>query len=117
MQAYVEGKQIQYLLYNEWMDIDKLTTDDLYINPELYRIKPELKYRPFKNAEECWKEMENHSHFGWIKFNGEENSCIHCEAIEDCGIFYNSASWTFESIFKEFTFIDGSPFGVKIDDE
>lgn len=39
MQAYAEGKQIQYL-NDDWKDIDKLTTD-LYINPELYRIKPE----------------------------------------------------------------------------
>ena len=81
--------------------------------PEKYRIKPNPNYRPFKNAEECWKETEKHSHFGWIKFKGEEESYIHCEGIEDSGIFYNSAKWTFESMFDDFAFIDGSPFGIK----
>lgn len=49
--------------------------------------------------------MEKHSHFGWIKFK--------CEGIEDRGIFYNSISWTFKNMFDDFTFIDGSPFGIK----
>ena len=65
IQAFIDGKQIQHL-YNKWEDIENLTSD-LIINPELYRIKPEPKYRPFKNGEECWQEMQKHEPFGRIK--------------------------------------------------
>lgn len=77
-----------------------------------YRIKPDSKYCPFTSARECWNEMLKHQPFGWIKFKREEGS-IHCEGIENRGIFYNSTNWTFKSMFDDFTFIDGSPFGIK----
>lgn len=109
--AYAEGKEIELKGdNNEWHETFNLS---FCKNPEYYRIKPRLSCRSFDNAEECWKEMEKHSHFGWIKFKGGEESYIHCEGIEDRGIFYNSTSWTFESMFDKFTFVDGSPFGVK----
>ena len=37
------------------------------MNSQDYRIKPETKYRPFKDAEECFEEMKKHQPFGWIK--------------------------------------------------
>ena len=33
----------------------------------IFRIKPEPKYRPFENAEECLAEMQKHQPFGWVK--------------------------------------------------
>lgn len=78
IQAYVEGKQIQHL-YNEWKDIDVLDID-LAVNPELYRIKPEPKYRPFKDAEECWTEMLRHEPFGWVK-DKETHKFLVCKAL------------------------------------
>lgn len=108
--AFSKGEEVQMKdNRGRW---DTLVNPDFTRGPENYRIKPALEYRPFKNAKECWNEMEKHSHFGWIKFKGEE-SCIHCAAIENRGIFYNSANWTFKSMFDDFTFIDGSPFGIK----
>lgn len=53
---------------NKWTE----TKEIWCINSLEYRIKPEQepKYRPFKNAEECWQEMQKHLPFGWIKCKG-----------------------------------------------
>lgn len=114
IQAYVEGKQIQHL-YNEWKDIDVLDID-LAVNPELYRIKPETKYRPFKNAEECLKEMSKHTPFGWLKgINRDiwtQISYVRNEGIETV----NSGSASYESLFDCFIFFDGKLFGVKVEE-
>ena len=72
LQALVEGKTIQFAATDkEWIDLDSdedgLSLETLVNNPQFYRIKPEVKYRPFANAEECWKEMLKHQPFGWIK--------------------------------------------------
>lgn len=93
-------------LYNKWEDIEELTSD-LIINPELYRIKPEPKYRPFKDEEECWEEMQKHQPFGWVKSKDEDE-----------GIYYSiyvtiSDTNLFENDFRKFTFADGTPFGIK----
>lgn len=115
MQAYVEGKQIQRLYHNGWKDVDKLTSD-LYISPELYRIKPESKYRPFKDVEECWNELQKHQPLGWIKSGKFLMNIISIGAgitvhngISDC-------EYSFKSAFSS-TFADGTPFGVKIEEE
>lgn len=113
--AFAEGKTIEALgCYGEWVEVNYPNFDG---NPKNYRIKSEVKCRPFKNAEECWQEMRNHSPFGWVSFKGEENSYIQCQGIEDRGILYNSDTWTFEYMLSDFTFIDGSPFGVKEEGE
>ena len=50
--------------------------DEIYLGNK-YRIKPEPKYRPFKDAKECWAEMQKHLPIGWLTFqNGEVNSLI-----------------------------------------
>ena len=113
MQAYVEGKQIQRLYHNGWKDVDKLTTD-LYISPELYRIKPESKYRPFKNAEECWTEMQKHQPFGWTK---DENVYFSIVAVNNIDVSMANASGdlitqSFGDLVEDITFADGTPFGL-----
>ena len=52
MEAYANGKAIQYLNDdNEWIDTPKPFFD---WHNYVYRIKPEPQYRPFKSQEECW---------------------------------------------------------------
>ena len=64
MQAYVEGKNIQFLACKDkWIDID----DPSFDGRIEYRIKPEPKYRPFKTKEECCSEMLKHQPFGWVR--------------------------------------------------
>lgn len=109
--AFAEGKTMEVEnVSGNWHEINDPVFDG---RPESYRIKTEPKHRPFSNAEECWAEMQKHQPLGWVKFKGEEKSYIHCEGIEDRGVFYNSQTWTLEYMFNDFTFIDGSPFGIK----
>lgn len=53
---------------NEWTEIKEIG----FWSGIEYRIKPEPKYRSFKNAEECWQEMLKHQPFGWIKGKEDE---------------------------------------------
>ena len=116
--AFVEGKTIQSYDHNtgKWKDeVEQLHTADLYLWPSDFRIKPEPKYRPFKNAEECWQEILKHQPFGWVKYQCDFFQIIH---VDDNLIGYGSACGTilhskFEDIFKDSTFADGAPFGVK----
>lgn len=64
MQAYVEGKPIQYAdaEMEDWIDIE--SPDWNWDNYD-YRVKPEPKYRHFANAEECLK-----GHSFWCKSGG-----------------------------------------------
>ena len=120
IQAFVEGKTIQYKFSEGWRDLDGLTElSDI----SKYRIKPEPKYRPFKNQEECWNEMHKHSNFGWIKGNvtGEYKQIVrifdHCKTELSFNIAYNSdEDYSSERMLNSYTFTDGTPFGVKIED-
>ena len=58
MQAYVDGKQIQCTddESENWIDVESPEWDPNYD----YRVKPDLTYRPFLNAQECWQEMQRH---------------------------------------------------------
>ena len=119
MQAYAEGKTIQFLNGGKWADIYET---DFYQSPDKYRIKPELKYRPFKNQEECWNEMLKHQPFGWI-VRSSDNEYLHIGRIHDRGPYNNGYGITlscneriranFDTMFKEFKFVDGTPFGIK----
>ena len=116
--AFVEGKTIQSYDHNTgtWVDeVEQLHTADLFIWPSDFRIKPEPKYRPFKNAEECWQEILKHQPFGWVKYQCDFFQIIH---VDYNSIGYGSACGTiihnkFEDIFKDSTFVDGTPFGMK----
>ena len=71
LEAIKEGKTIQFHFPDGWRDIDGddegFYLDTLIGESDKYRIKPEPKYRSFKNAEECLDEMLKHQPFGWIK--------------------------------------------------
>lgn len=51
---------------NDWTEIKEI---EFWNNTE-YRVKPEPEYRPFKDAKECWAEMQKHQPFGWTKLIG-----------------------------------------------
>lgn len=79
-----------------------------------YRIKPKSKYRPFKNAEECWQEMQKHKPFGWVKTDDWycaikeiRPTCAFCHGCGD--VFY------YTDMVKQINFADGAPFGVKVE--
>ena len=109
IQAFANGKTIQAIdpYEDEWVDQAGLNFKALFEGK--YRIKPEPKYRPFANAEECWQELLKHKPFGWVK-DTESNEYLNVYCIS------NSASSIdlFCRMFKRCIFIDGSPFGVKV---
>ncbi len=120
MQAYVDGKQIQYAEDDTdvWHNIDE---PDWHSDYE-YRIKPEPKYRPFKDADECWQEMLKHEPFGWVLII-ENNLSIkyNIQALVQDGVKSTavltddvmSEKFPFEGVLQKFTFVDGTPFGIK----
>ena len=128
LQAYAEGKVIECRTKpstmkcadtpNDWTEMKEI---EFWSNTE-YRIKPESKYRPFESAQECIEEMRKHEPFGWVKSKPDVGD--YCSPIID--IRYGSAfsfiklrgSWINTNIvFENYTFLDGSPFGVKVEDK
>ena len=118
MQAYAEGRTIQFSDGGKWLD---LCESDFYESPERYRIKPEPKYRPFKTKEECWDEMLKHQPFGWLKSKKNGSFCcigevLWSDVFETVTIALStseSLSRSANSMFNEYTFADGTSFGIK----
>lgn len=115
IQAYVDGKVVEYqeAETGEWKAIEDyeflITNDD---KPRYYRIKPEPKYRPFKNADECWNEMLKHQPFGWVKGPFGEYAVI--DFIDASGTArHGNVTWSFKKSFDNIAFADGAPFGIK----
>ena len=112
IQAFAEGKKIEVRVGNDsWTE-----TDEVYggrNNDYDYRIKTEPKYRPFKDAEECWQEMKKHEPFGWLKHKTDNVYSFISKIDKDCCYFAVNVYWGFDTLFKTKTFIDGTPFGIK----
>ena len=114
MQAMLEGKTIQRHLDDMgWVYTDKIFVGD---GVSLYRIKPEPKYRPFKNADECWTEMQKHQPFGWLKRIGDNQYCLITDVSGDVeceGVRIDSDGFGWDRANDEYTFADGTPFGIR----
>ena len=122
MEAYANGKEVQCndnrLGNGEW-----ITTDNPSFNWDkyTYRIKPEVKYRPFKTQEECWNEMLKHNPFGWVK--SKDKGYFHliglvqfASELEDVMITFATSenlARSSHSIYENYIFADGTPFGIK----
>lgn len=123
LQAFAEGRVIECRtkpsavkgtdVPNDWTEMKEI---NFWYNTE-YRIKPEPKYRPFKDAKECWAEMLKHQPFGWVKSQiGEVNSLI--ILIDNEGLVIGDRNngvmgfITATDLFK-IKFADGTPFGIK----
>ena len=113
LQAFVDGKTIESRCIKGdkslWYDDEDPSFDYDFE----YRIKPEPRYRSFKDAEECWEEMQKHQPFGWVNYNGYRANIA---AVMGSAItFINNKGYTlfFQQAFEECTFIDKQPFGIK----
>lgn len=122
LQAFAEGKIIETKrkqsavkgtsVPNNWTEMKEI---EFWNNTE-YRIKPEPKFRPFKDAEECWNEMQKHQPFGWVK-DGNGSAFV-IEKVDSRSFVevYDEGTCTFKEVFEDFTFVDGTPFGVKTEE-
>lgn len=113
IQAFVAGKQIQDTIDgSKWFDTDEINFE--YEGQKIkHRIKPEPKYRPFRNVEECWNEMLNHQPFGWLKDTDTGGYIIISELYDEDIEISGNNGWDYVGLMKCYTFADGTPFGLK----
>ena len=119
MQAFAEGSVIECRtkpntikgtdVPNDWVEMIEI---EFWNNIE-YRVKSEPKFRPFKNAEECWQEMQKHQPFGWVKWNDVRYNIYVVSSTSVCLINGNCANMDFAYAYQKLIFADGTPFGVK----
>ena len=132
IKAFSDGKTLQYRVspsiprpdnrdvsyLKEWVDLDDDKFDGFCFDGTInYRIKPETKYRPFKTKEECWNEMMKHQPFGWLTNKKNDNHVFISNVYELNGFTYISfatcaSGYAAEILFKNYNFVDGTPFGM-----
>lgn len=118
MQAFVDGKEIEqrngygeYVIFNR----PRWNWDN---DPECYRVKPELHYRPFESAEEVMEAIKEHGPQGdWVRIGTTEDYAricrVHGNKIQLSSSPYSN---TLEFVFGEITFADGTPFGKLVEE-
>lgn len=122
LEAIKEGKTIQWNDMGVWCDIDGddegFVLDTLIGKTDGYRIKPEPKYRPFKDAKECWQEMQKHQPFGWV-INISNGRAYNLQSVllEDGVLYIRSSYVELGRAFIDYTFADGTPFGKKQEEQ
>ena len=117
MKAFAEGKVIQFRTdsISKWIE----TTTPKFNLLHEYRIKPEPKYRPFKNNKECWNEMLRHKPFGWVKVKNAEcdyyiiDGVYYSENYEDAVVSMSGEAFNYKEMIDNYLFADGTPFGIK----
>ena len=119
LQAFTEGKVIQMLddrsIWTDLTEREGLPIGTLGESPNIFRIKPEPKYRPFVNAEECWQEMQKHQPLGWLKLKCEDTAYGMLTLIKDKGaaVGTDDTPFSYRYLFYNYTFADRQPFGIK----
>lgn len=113
IKAFSEGKEIEGLYKgtkSPWFKIK-----DMHFNEGIiFRIKPEPKYRPFKNAKECWAEMQKHQPFGWVKSTLFKDLAL-VQRVTTLYVEINRDIIDYKDTLEKFTFADCTPFGVKVE--
>ena len=114
IQAFAEGKAIESRCIKGYKSLWYDDEDPSFDNDFEYRLKPEPKYRPFKDAEECWVEMQKHQPFGWLK--SKKDGYYSFITMLNYRFRLNGYDgWRFDDVINKFTFADGTPFGVKVE--
>ena len=123
IQAFAEGEIIECRtkpgtisagIPNEWTEIKEIG----FWNGIEYRIKPDPKYRPFANAEECWTEMLKHQPFGWLKGDKCFYNIVSVSNIDVsmANVSGDIVTLDFSEVMEGNTFADGTPFCVKVEE-
>lgn len=120
IKAFGEGRIIEFSSITDvskaWREVTDFPIG--MIKNFKFRIKPEPKYRPFANAKECWAEMQKHQPFGWVIniLNGRAYN-LQSVLLEDGVLYIRSSYVELGRAFIDYTFADGTPFGVKVEEE
>ena len=115
LQAFADEKEIECREEDKWYKVLEICNE---MNPQDYRIKPEPKYRPFKDAEECWQEMLKHQPFGWLKGDKCFYNIVSVSNIDVsmANVSGDIVTLDFSEVMEDNTFADGTPFGVKVEE-
>ena len=124
LQAFAEGRVIECrtkpiavkgtYIPNDWTEMKEI---EFWNNTE-YRVKPEQKYRPFRDAKECWQEMQKHQPFGWVKLKDTESGYYMLKGIaSQVVIGFNETPFSYKKVFEDYTFADELTFGIKVEEE
>lgn len=118
IKAFGEGRIIEFSSITDvskaWREVTDFPIG--MIKNFKFRIKPEPKYRPFKDAEECWQEMLKHEPFGWVKDKDTQKFLV-CKALGK--LFFigiEDKPYNYKEVLRDYTFADGTPFGVKVEE-
>lgn len=118
IQAFSEGRIIECSSITDvskaWREVTDFPIG--MIKNFKFRIKPEQKFRPFKDAEECLTEMQKHQPFGWVK--DRNGSALVIENVDSKSFVevYGEGTCTFNEVFENLTFVDGTTFGIKVEE-
>ena len=124
LQAFAEGRVIECRtkpsliegtdVPNDWTEMKEI---EFWNNTE-YRVKPKQKYRPFRDAEECWQEMMKHQPFGWVKGDKCFYNIVSVSNIDVsmANVSGDIITLDFSEVTEDNTFADGLPFGVKLEE-
>lgn len=108
IKAFGEGKDIEirsknpHAQLNGWVKMDEF----IFGNFE-YRIKPEPKYRHSR-----MQKSVGHP-FGWVK-DKETPKFLVCKALGN--LFFigiEDKPYNYKEVLRDYTFADGTPFGIK----
>ena len=119
--ALAKGKSVQVQgIDGSWVDVD-IDKLNYFIETPIFRIKPEPKYRPFESQEECWNEMLKHQPFGSAQSEKSERhfsigSVLWDKEFDDVFVTFacdGMLGRSSKSMFEDFTFDDGTPFGIR----
>lgn len=116
--AFVEGKVIQVCSNTGiWADSDGISLYNLGAWPEGYRIKPEPKYRPFRDGAECWETVQKEG-FDWVKIKGDPtNLSVGIAVVNESNVILSGSRsedpLDYKEAFEKLIFADGEPFGMK----
>lgn len=105
--SFIEGSDVP----NDWVEMKEI---EFWNNIE-YRVKSEPKYRLFKDVEECWQEMQKHKPFGWVKSTLFKDLAL-VKRVTTLYVEINRDIIDYKDALEKFTFVDGLPFGVKVDE-
>lgn len=125
MKAFTEGKTIQC------KEVNDNDYDAWYVcNPAWdwanfeYRVMPEPTYRPYKDIEEFKKDIEKRYNNDFNKIIQNKNIWIKYKKSGGIymisgflgatfGIIINGGCHGFDMLFANYTYLDGTPFGIK----
>lgn len=118
IKAFGEGRIIEFSSITDvskaWREVTDFPIG--MIKNFKFRIKPESTYRPFKDAEECWNEMQKHQPFGWVR-SKKSQALLYVKAIGVLiAIGIEDTPYTYKYPFDTYTFVDGTPFGIKVEE-